>query len=136
MRDYRLRWGRETTLWIGVGVAYGVLLVIAAFVVPIFSDAWGFTTTNAHTLVSQHGIYGVFVMSIPLLFALAIAIALLRSDRRGARALSWSLWGVLALGNLAAMFTIGVFVIPLTIALFLACRLFVAPKKRPASADA
>lgn len=136
MQEYKQRWGRATTMWIGVGLAYGVVLIIAAFVVPIFTGSWGFSTTNADTLVAQHGLYAALVVAVPLILAVGIAFALLESYKRGARALAWSLWGVLALGNLAALFTIGVFVLPITIAMFLACRLYVAPDAARAGADA
>jgi hypothetical protein len=73
------------------------------------------------TLVGENGLNSVFVLSIPLILTLSVGIALRLHVKRRAMAVAWTLSGLLALFNFAAMWAIGLYVIPVTICLFHAC---------------
>jgi hypothetical protein len=102
-----------------------VALVVAAFLVPVYdSDGFsssGDTTQSSATLVGENGLGAAVVLAVPLLVALAVGCALWQGSRRGAVPIAWTLTGLLAAGNLLAMLSVGVFVLPLTAALIVAC---------------
>jgi hypothetical protein len=82
-------------------------------------------THTTATLLDENGWTVILVTAVPLLVASAVTVALLRRDRRrsGAGPLAWVLTGLLAAGNLAALLSIGVFVLPVTAGLVMACAL-------------
>ena len=117
--------GRTTWIALLAGAAWGVVLVIAGFVVPVYETS---TTTTAGeairgtaTLVGANGIGAAFVLAIPLVITAMVAGALQLPDRRAALGGAWTLTALLLVGNLLAMLTIGIFVVPLTVALVVTC---------------
>jgi hypothetical protein len=78
-------------------------------------------TETSSTLVAENGSWAVVVLVFPLVAAVIVAIALLGSARPAAIVLAWSVTGTVALFNLLAMLTIGIFLVPTTIALVAAC---------------
>jgi hypothetical protein len=115
---------------------YSVALIIAGFLVPmeqtVYSSAPSDSGTSASssmveshftaTLVGWSGLGVVFVLVVPLLVTLAVSAALLwQRARRGAMAVAWTLSGLLAAYNIAALKTMGLFLIPITVALLYAC---------------
>ena len=61
------------------------------------------------------------LLAIPLLVTLAVACGLWQGSRRAALPIAWTLTGLLAAANLLAMLSVGVFVLPVTAALVVAC---------------
>jgi hypothetical protein len=129
--------------WVAVAIAccWALALPIAACVAPAYSStsvtgsaaAPGSvttttiaTTTVTHstaTLVQENGATALLIACAPLLLTLAVTCALWRRGARksGAGPLAWSCAGLLAAANLAAMLSVGVFVLPVTAAVLVAC---------------
>jgi hypothetical protein len=114
---------------------YSVALIIAGFLVPmdqtVYSSAPSDSGTSASstmveshftaTLVGWSGLGVVFVLVVPLLVTLAVSAALWQRARRGAMVVAWTLSGLLAAINIAGLKTMGLFLIPVTVALLYAC---------------
>jgi hypothetical protein len=118
------RLGRVPAVALLVASVYAVALVVAAFVLPAYesdsSSSSGETGQTSDTLVGVNGLGVAVVLAVPLLVTLAVGSALwLRS--RWSLPIAWTLTGLLAAGNLLAMLSVGVFVLPVTAALVLAC---------------
>lgn len=118
---------------LAVAVIYGAALVMAGFLVPVYStesaSSDGEVLVGSATLVAENGAGIVAVLAIPLLLSVAVGTALLLLPRRGALPTAWGLTGLLAAFNLLAMLSIGVFVIPVTVALVVAC--LTSGRRRP-----
>ena len=122
------RYSRNAWIALGVAVVWGVLLVVAAFVAPVYSTSSGSavdngdgtvstTTEGSATLVGVNG-YGVLlVVSVPLVAAVVVAWALARGHRRT----GWVVTSVLAVLNVLALLSVGIFFVPVTLALIVAC---------------
>jgi hypothetical protein len=104
---------------------YSVGLVLAGVLVPVYSSqsvsSTGEVTQGSATLVEVNGFNVLVVLAVPLLVTLAVGAVLWPRVRRGAMPVAWILTGVLAAFNLVAMLSIGVFVLPVTGALLVAC---------------
>jgi hypothetical protein len=114
---------------------YSVALIIAGFIVPmeqtVYSSAPSDSGTSASssmveshftaTLVGWSGLGVVFVLVVPLLVTLTVSAALWQRARPGAMAVAWTLSGLLAAFNIAALKTMGLFLIPVSVALLYAC---------------
>ena len=118
------RLGRVPALALLVASAYRVALVVAAFVVPVYdsdsSSSSGETSPASDTLVGVNGMGVALVLAVPLLVTLAVGFALWHGSR-WAPPIAWTLTGLLAAANLLAMLSVGIFVLPVTAALVLAC---------------
>ena len=120
------RYSRNAWIALGVAVVWGLLLVVAAFVVPVYSTSSGSatdgtvpttTTEGTATLVGVNG-YGVLlVISVPLVAAVVVAWALARGRRR----IGWVVTSLLGVLNVLALLSVGIFFLPVTIALIVAC---------------
>jgi hypothetical protein len=86
------------------------------------------------TLVGVNGLGVVVVLGVTLLVTLAVGCALWQRSRRRGVAFAWALTGLLAVFNLLAMLSIGVFVLPVTAALILACAASRPQSKRSGTA--
>ena len=127
------------SLMLSIATVYGSALVIAGLLAPVYASTSGsssgeVTQGSGGTLVSVNGPGAVFVLGVPLLVTLAVRCALWQHSRRRAVAFAWTLTGLLATFNLLAMLSIGVFVLPVTAALTVACATYRPRSKRPASA--
>lgn len=132
--------------WIAVAIAgcWALALLVAACVAPAYdstsvtsvarsgaapgsgsvvADGAVTATRTSATLVQENGPAALVIAAVPLLVTLAATWALVRRSLRksGAGPVAWSLVGLLAAGNVVAMLSIGVFVLPVTAALILAC---------------
>ena len=125
-----LPWSRTTTIALAFAVAWSALLVAAAIVLPAYGTATkpasvdssaGSTTTTATTgaatLVGVNGSGVLIIVSIPLAVSLLVALALAGRRRR----VGWVLTALLGFFNLLAMLSIGIFILPTTLALVVAC---------------
>ena len=124
-------YSRRTPFALAFALVWSLLLVVGAFLAPVYSTSsqsasadstTGVTTTTAvttgsATLVGVNG-YGVLVVvTIPLVATLFVAIALARGRRR----IGWVVTSVLALLNVLALLSVGIFFVPTTVALIVAC---------------
>jgi hypothetical protein len=107
---------------------YGIALVVGGFVAPVYgtssSSSTGDEVTGTEgtdTLVGVNGRSVVFDLLVPLLATVLVAGALWLRHRRGALPFAWTLTGTLAAFNLLAMMSIGIFILPVTAALIVAC---------------
>jgi hypothetical protein len=108
--------GTARVVALGLALAWSVVLVVGAFVVPVYSTD-GSTGPGSSTLVGENGAGVVGVMVVPLVLVLLVSAALWRNHL----AAGWSVTGVLAVFNLLALLSIGVFVLPVTVGLIIAC---------------
>lgn len=101
-----------------VALTWSVALIVGAYVLPVYSsDVPG----AADTLVAANGNGVAITISVPLVITLTVGALLWRRRSRDAGAVAWTLTGLLAAGNVLAMLSIGVFVLPVTICLLVAC---------------
>jgi hypothetical protein len=117
--------GRAASIALSIAAVYAAALVVAAFFAPVYSSASvsssGEVTQGSGTLVSVNGIGVLPVLAVPLLATVLVGCALWLRARRGAMPFAWTLTGLLAVFNLLAMLSIGLFVLPVTAALVIAC---------------
>jgi hypothetical protein len=125
-----LRLGRVTSVVLLIATVYGAALVIAGFLVPMYESmtvsSSGAVEHGSSTLVDVNGLGVVVILAVPLFVTLAVGCALWQRPRRGAvaSAVAWTLSGLLGVFSLLAMLSIGVFVLPITAALIVACAYF------------
>jgi hypothetical protein len=129
----------RTVLWALLFAAvYSAAIIVAGFVVPMYSStsvsSSDIVKVGSATLVGENGLHVIFTISIPLLLTLAVWAALRKGGRRGARRIAWTITWLLALFNLAALMSIGLYIMPVTIALFVACSRYVPRLKHDVSA--
>ncbi len=116
----------STALW--VALVWSVLLVVAAFVAPVYSSTSGtastdptssgtVTTEGTGTLVGVNGPGVLVVVAVPLVATLVVAWALARGRRR----LGWVVTSVLGVLTVLALLSIGIFFLPVTLSLIVAC---------------
>jgi hypothetical protein len=120
------RFGRLEWVSLAFALVWSTGLIIAAFRLPTYhslSAAGSHTATGGSgTLVAVHGWGGLVVAAAPLAAAVVIACALWRrTGHEGAGALAWTVTVLLICFNALAMLSVGVFVIPVTLALIVAC---------------
>ena len=119
------RLGRLASLALLLAALCGAVLFVGGFLAPVYESASGSSTgevsQGAGTLVGVNGPGVVIILGLPLLITLAAGCALWQGPRRGAMTVAWTLTGLLAALNLLAMLSIGVFVLPVTAALIVAC---------------
>ena len=120
------RFGRLQRISLASAVVWGAGLVIAAVFAPAHQSSkvstTGTVTDGSATLVGVNGWGALVVAGAPLAVTLVIWYALWR--RRGqqsAGTLAWVVTVLLVCFNLLAMLSIGVFLIPVTVALVIAC---------------
>jgi hypothetical protein len=120
------RFGRLELLSLTLALAWAIGLILAALVVPVYRSAdvssSGTVPGGSSTLVGVNGWMALLVAGAPLAAAVATGCMLwLRAGRQGAGVLAWTIAGLLGCVNLLAMLSIGVFVLPVTVALLVAC---------------
>ena len=129
------RLGRVPAVALLVAAVYGVALVVAAFTVPVYdsdsSSSSGGTSQASDTLVGVNGTGVALILAVPLLVTLAVGCALWQRSR-WSLPIAWTLTGLLAALNLLAMLSVGIFVLPVTAALVVACARSRPPAQSPA----
>lgn len=127
----RSPWSRTTGIALGVALAWSLLLVVAAFVVPVYGTASGSATvdpstglstttteiTGSATLVGVNGPGVLVVIGIPLVATLLVGWALAARRRR----IGWVITSALCVLNVLALLSVGIFFVPTTLALIVAC---------------
>jgi hypothetical protein len=120
------RFGRLQRIALASALAWAAGLVMAAVLVPVYqsssASSSGAVTSGSATLVGVNGWGALLVAGAPLAAALVIWYALWRRRaRQSAGALAWVVTALLIGFNALAMLSIGVFLIPVTLALVVAC---------------
>jgi hypothetical protein len=135
------RMGRVASFALLLAAAYGILLVAAGFLAPVYK--WeteapsGEVTRGSATVVGVNGLGAVVVLGVPLVATVLVGCALWLRSRRGAVPSAWTLTALLAGFNLLAMASIGFFIFPVTAALMVACGTCRrGPKEQDAAASA
>lgn len=118
--------GRAELISLVIALVWGAGLVIAAVVAPVYqtsgASSGGAATSGSATLVGVNGWGVLLVAGAPLIAALVTGGALRRrAGLPGAGILAWAVTGLLICGNVLAMLSIGAFVVPVTVALAVAC---------------
>jgi hypothetical protein len=81
----------------------------------------GEVTFGSDTLVGANGLGVVVVLAVPLMVTVLVGCALRLRAHRAGLPVAWTLTGLLAVFTLLAMMSIGVFMIPVTAGLVVAC---------------
>ena len=120
------RFGRLEWISLAIALASGAGLVISALLAPVYQSqsvsSSGVTANGSATLVDVNGWGALLIAGVPLAAAAVAGYGLWRrAGRPGAGVLAWTVTGLLACFNVVAMATIGVFVVPVRVALFTAC---------------
>ena len=120
------RFGRLEWISLAIAIAWGAGLVIAALLAPVYQSlsvsSSGIAANGSATLVDVNGWGALLIAGAPLAAAVLAGYGLWRrAGRAGAGVLAWTVTGLLACFTVLAMATIGVFVVPVTVALFTAC---------------
>lgn len=136
-------WTTITTVALAIAGALSALIVGVALIVPVYGsestmisvNADGTetttTTTGGATLVSVNGTWGLIAASIPLVVTIVVALLLLPATGRAGLVAGWVITALyLGFCVLAAM-SIGIFIAPVGLALFIAC---LAARRNPQTA--
>ena len=127
------RFGRLEAISLAFALVWSTGLVIAAFRLPVYRSlsihGHPLSFFSSHTaaggsatLAAVNGWGGVVLVAVPLAAAVVIACALWRrTEQVGAGPLAWTATVVLICFNVLAMLSIGLFVVPATLALLVAC---------------
>jgi hypothetical protein len=120
------RFRRPEWISLAIALALGTGLVILALLAPVYQSqsvsSSGTMTNGSATLVGVNGWGALLAAGAPLAAAAVAGCGLWRrAGRPGAGVLAWTVTGLLACFNVLAIATIGVFVVPVTVALFAAC---------------
>lgn len=120
------RFGRLQRISLTCAFVWAAGLIMAAVLVPVYQSSnvssSGSGTSTSATLVAVNGWGVLLVAGAPLAATLVTWYALRwRRGRQGAGLLAWVVIGLLVGFNVLAMLSIGVFLIPVTLALVIAC---------------
>ena len=120
------RFRRPEWISLAIALAWGTGLVILALLAPVYqsqsASSSGTMTNGSATLVGVNGWAALLAAGAPLAAAALAGYGLWRrAGRPGAGVLAWTVAGLLACFNVLAIATIGLFVVPVTVALFAAC---------------
>jgi hypothetical protein len=121
-------WSRTAATALSFAVVWSALLVVGALVLPAYGTSSQSATlegtvntepvmTGTDTLVGVNGQGVLLVVGIPLIVTMLVAAALAFRRRR----IGWVLTAILGLFTLLAMLSIGIFILPTTLALVVAC---------------
>lgn len=134
VRSVMHRLGHVTSVSLSVAWAFGLALVVGAFVAPVYhsegSSSSGATTHGSATLVGENGVGVGLIAGLPLVVALLVGGALCVRSARAGITMAWAITGVLVVFNVLALLSIGIFVIPVTGALVVACSNYPRPPTR------
>lgn len=113
--------GKTRSLTLAGAIAWDLALIIGTFVVPVYSSD-GSAGSGSDTLVGVNGTWVAGLVAIPLVVTLLVTSALWRRGAaQTAGPTAWTITGLLIAFNLLAMLSIGIFVLPVTICLVVAC---------------
>jgi uncharacterized membrane protein YhaH (DUF805 family) len=122
--------GRSLRLVLATAAIWGAGLLVAAVVAPVYSSVSassdGRVAHSSSTLTEENGPGVLAPVGVPLVVVGVVAVALRRRRQRqrpGAGVLAWMSVGLLGVFTLVSMLSIGIFVLPVTFLLVVACAL-------------
>lgn len=120
------RLGRVERISLAIALVWGIGLIIAALALPVYQSSGasssGGVAGGSATLVAVNGWHALIVAAAPLAAAVVIGWALWRrAGREGAGVLAWIVTGLLTGLTVLGMLSVGVLVLPATVALVVAC---------------
>jgi hypothetical protein len=121
---------------IGFAALWSVGLLVAAMTAPAYERETGTSSgevvRGSATFLEVNGRWGLVVAAFPLLATILVGWLLRggRSNRAAVRA-GWVVTGALTVISLLAMLTVGVYFLPVALALGISCALPAAPPERP-----
>jgi len=124
---------------VATAFAWAVALLVAALVVPVYTDESSTSTLSAAgkvtsstikthvTLVGENGQGALIALAVPAILSALVGLALHRKRTRGGvnGQIAWALVAALAVFAVLGMFTIGLFVLP--VVGMLACATAITP---------
>jgi hypothetical protein len=118
--------GRLEQVSLAIAAVWGAGLLAAAALVPVYASVGasssGAVSHGSATLVGVNGWRVLLVVGVPLVATAMVGGALWRrGPRKAAGVLAWTIAGLLVVLNVLALASIGVFVIPATACLVVAC---------------
>lgn len=121
---------RTARIALVLALVWSALLVLAAFTLPLYGISSESATVDGSgdvdevsgtaTLVQVNGWTAVLVLVIPLAVTVLVAL-LLGVGGRGPRAGAWGLTALLGVFTVLALLSVGLFMIPVVVALVVAC---------------
>lgn len=119
------RLGRVGSVALATAAVYGLLIVLAGFLAPVYrstsASSSGEVTHGTDTLVGVNGPGVLVVLAVPLLVTVTVGAVLWQRSWRLSLPTAWTLTGLMAVLNLLALVSVGVFFLPVTVALVVAC---------------
>lgn len=106
-----------TRWWLVASVVCGAALVVAAFTVSAYDG------TKSQTLVQANGVKVIFIIVLPLvgaLVAIGSIVARRMRGRMGVGIFTWLIVGALGALTMLGVLTIGPFIAPVPVCLFIA----------------
>jgi hypothetical protein len=117
--------GRPASVALLLAGGWGLGLIVAGFVVPMYRTTSESTTDTvtygSDTLVGVNGPDVLVGLAVPFVVTVLVGCALLLRAHRGALLAAWMLSVMLAMFTVLAMTSVGLFVVPVTAALIVAC---------------
>lgn len=118
--------GRVEWMSLAIASVWGTGLLVAAAVVPVYRSVGvsssGTVSHGSATLAGVNGWGVLLVLGVPLAATVMVGGALWRrGGRQGAGALAWTIAALPAGFNVLALASVGVFIIPVTACLAVAC---------------
>lgn len=136
MPTHEVRRGRQAFWLTGAAFLWSAVLVGAAFLVPVYGSSStassGAQSSGALTLVAVNGLGVLIPVAVPLLIAALVWVALHRKCSRGGRVggyVAWTCIAVLGAFCVVALFSIGIFIVPVVV--LLACAASRTPSGSP-----
>jgi len=101
---------------------WSVGLIVAGFTVSVYEGTVSPSgESTSATLVEENGSGVLVVLAVPLVITLLVGFAVLVLRRSWASWVALGLTGLLAMLNLLALLTIGIFILPVTATLVVVC---------------
>ena len=145
---------RKTIVALGLAALWSIALLVAAAVVPVYqsssassstsasspagaTDQHAIATSSSATLVEENGSGVLGVVGMPLLAVVVVSTSLWRRHAHGKGGpgpVAWIVVGLLSALTAVAMLSIGIFMVPVTGLLVVACLLELAPTSRGGAA--
>jgi hypothetical protein len=117
---------RREHVALAVALVWGAGLLVGAALAPAYemgtATSTGVVVHGSATLVEENGPGVMLVVAVPLVAAAIVGLVLgRRRAMRGAGPVAWTCAGLLAGFNLLALASIGLFILPVTVCLLVAC---------------
>lgn len=127
------QWGRTTSIALVVAALASSLVLIGAFTAPVYSTAGVSGTLSptgemvevvsegTSTIAGTNGALGAGVVAIPLVATLLVSLLLWPAGSRGLRVAAYAVVALLGAFTILSLMSIGIFLLPVTVALLVAC---------------